>query len=148
MNTHSVSIRSDRVRRSLRERDIEKACSDFLALDSWRMLKTDPVSDRARGKGFGELGMADCLYIRYALAPRAPIRVRDMMGNLSRVEAQVLWIEHKKPGGKASPHQLVWIEAERARGALVWLAGVDFPATVDGFMAHYRASGLLRRNGL
>ncbi len=53
----------------LRERDIAKTCSDVLIWDGWRMLVTDPVSDRARGKGFGELGMADRLYIRYASLP-------------------------------------------------------------------------------
>jgi hypothetical protein len=37
----------------------------MLVQDGWRALKTSPVSRRARGVGFGELGMADYLYIRY-----------------------------------------------------------------------------------
>ena len=79
----------------LSEYHIAKTCSDWLALDNWRRLNTNPVSDtatiqairgsiakccgsggippwlqdclRGRGKGFGELGMADDLYIRYEL---------------------------------------------------------------------------------
>jgi len=128
----------------LSERDIERTCSDFLALDSWRCLKTDPVSDRQRGKGFGEIGMADMLYIRYACS--------QMMGAAS-IDAEVLWIEWKRldKNGKpttASARQREWHTLERARGALTWIAGEDFPATIEGFQEFYRASGLLRRAGL
>ncbi len=117
----------------LKEIDIQRQCSDFLALDGWRLLRTDPVSDRRRGKGFGEIGMADCLYIRYG--PILPA-------------AEVLWVEHKRPGGKLSPHQIRWAQEETARGGLVWLATWTFEPTFEGFVAHYRASGLLRRAGL
>jgi hypothetical protein len=132
----------------LTEAQIEKQCSDFLALDGWRSLKTDPCSNKEWGKGFGEKGMADHLYLRYWNKgdPRGPVH-----GFRTRVydpQAEVLWIEWKRPGGKAAPHQRVWIEAERARGALVLLAGEDFSATFDGFVSWYRASGLLRRAGL
>lgn len=37
---------------SLTESVIARTCSDFLAADGWRMLITDPVSNRERGKGF------------------------------------------------------------------------------------------------
>lgn len=125
----------------LSEADIERTCSDFLALDGWRPLKTDPCSDRARGKGFGELGMADRLYIRqlfdaFAISPTI------------KAGAQVVWIEWKSKRGKPSQKQLDWHQAERARGALTWIAGVDFPASIEGFMQFYRESGLLRRAGL
>lgn len=121
-----------------KEADIERTCSDLLALDGWRPLKTDPVSDRERGKGFGELGMADRLYLRYA-APVQPIQPLTMAAS-----AQVMWIEWKRPGEKLKPHQVAWHIAERARGALTLRAGVDFEATVDGFIAWYRRSGLNR----
>lgn len=111
------------------ERDLERAGSQLLQLDGWRLLKTDPCSDRRRGKGFGEIGMADCLYLRYQPA----------------LLATVLWIEWKAPGSQATAAQRLWIAAERARGALVWLAGADFPALIDGFLDHYRASGLMHR---
>lgn len=119
------------------ERDLERAGSRILQLDGWRLLKTDPVSDRRRGKGFGEIGMADCLYIRY--------------WSDTRSTATVLWIEWKAPGGQATAAQRLWIAAERARGALVWLAGADFPASLGGFLDHYarnmsRAIARIRRD--
>ena len=47
---------------------------EYLQLDGWRPIRTDPVSDRARGKGFGELGMPDYLFLRYwaGLSIRGP----------------------------------------------------------------------------
>jgi len=126
--------------RSHPERELEKACSDLLQLDGWRLLKTDPVSDRRRGKGFGEIGMADCLYLRYHVYNRG-LNVDDT----ARSAVQLVWIEWKAPGGQATAAQRFWISAERARGALVWLAGVDFAPSVDDFLTHYRASGLMRR---
>jgi hypothetical protein len=118
------------------EAQIEKAISDLLELDGWRALKTDPVSDRARGKGFGELGMADHLYIRYNESPMW----------VARGSAQVLWIEHKRLKGVVADHQRTWHAAERARGALTLIAGQDFPATVEGFWGWYRASSLMRKD--
>ncbi len=135
----------------LSERQLEKTCSDFLALDGWRSLKTDPVSDRSRGKGFGELGMADMLYIRYWTG------CIDQTAHAPPYESwgQILWIEFKRqrPGRtiftkaeKAKIHQCAWIARECQRGALVLLAGVDFkPATFEAFKAWYLASGLNRR---
>jgi hypothetical protein len=120
----------------LKEIDIQRQCSDFLALDGWRMLRTDPCSDRRLGKGFGEIGMADCLYLRYGY-----------LGYMNTA-AEVIWIEWKRPGGKLMPKQIQWHRAERSRGAITFIAGVDFPADFGGFLAWYRASGLLRRPGL
>jgi hypothetical protein len=119
---------------TMSEAEMERTCTAMLVQDGWRSLKTSPVSRRARGVGFGELGMADYLYIRY----RPPSDWQAGMAGL----ADVLWCEWKRADGEAAPHQLAWIEAERARGALVWLAGVDFEATPDAFWAHYKASGL------
>ena len=110
------------------EDELERTCTNMLVLDGWRALKTNPVSRRARGAGFGELGMADYLYIRY-LTP------------------QTLWIEWKRADGEAAPHQIMWIERERARGALVWLAGVDFDATPEAFWTWYQSRGLCRTKG-
>lgn len=116
---------------------IEEECTKILEEDGWRALRTDPVSDRGRGKGFGELGMADHLYIRYW-----PYGIR---GDGSYVPTQqVLWIEFKSAKGKPTSKQLEWHTKERARGALTLIAGQDFPASVEGFRTWYRASGLLR----
>lgn len=129
----------------LLERDIERTCSELLELDGWRSLKTDPVSRREWGKGFGERGMADRLYIRYGV----PDHSHDLYCRDGCVCAQVMWIEWKRPRGKsatkAAQHQKDWHAAERARGALTLIAGEDFPATIEGFAEWYRNSGLMRR---
>jgi len=134
------------------ERQIQETCSQFLELDGWRRLRTDPVSDRSRGKGFGERGMADDLYIRYQ-----PDHFVQFHGPTWRAQTQSIWIEWKRERGgqgkralftkaeKARIHQKAWHAAERARGALTLIAGEDFPASIDGFMNWYRNSGLMRR---
>jgi hypothetical protein len=108
---------------------IEAECCKLLAEDGWRILKTDPVSDRGRGKGFGELGMADTLCIRYGWQPAA----------------EILWCEWKARGGRVKKHQAAWHAREQARGAMTLMAGVDFPASIDGFKNWYAASGFQRR---
>jgi hypothetical protein len=114
---------------NVRESFIEAECTKILEADGWRSLKTDPVSDRSRGKGFGELGMADTLMLRYD---------RDMGW------AQVMWCEWKAPGGKPAKHQTAWHIRERARGALTLIAGEDFEASIEGFRKWYAESGLRR----
>jgi len=121
---------------------IADTCSDWLALDGWRRLNTNPVSDRSRAKGFGELGMADDLYIRY----RYSVEDTDpTYAGWDRECADVMWVEWKKPGGKVSPHQKAWHLAERGRGALVVVATEDFLPSIEGFQVWYRASGLMRK---
>ena len=132
----------------LSEADIARTCSDLLQADGWRMLITDPVSNRERGKGFGELGMADRLYIRYGFSGEGMWNT-EIPEHQHRVRASVLWIEWKRirrgAATKATDHQRDWHAAERARGALTIIAGEDFPATIEGFAAWYKASGLQRR---
>lgn len=121
---------------------IEAECTKLLEEYGWRALRTDPVSDRGRGKGFGEVGMADHLYIRYDPEKQIPPSLRKPVDNSY---AAVLWIEFKSAKGKPKKHQIAWHQKERARGALTLIAGVDFPASVAGFLGWYRASGLQRR---
>lgn len=129
------------------EREIERTCTGILKRDDWRSLKTDPVSDKRRGKGFGELGMADYLYIRYwaANVHRKP-EPYDGAANALHLASgnEVLWVEWKRHDGKAAEHQKAWHAAERKRGALVLVAGEDFPASVEGFHEWYLKSGLCR----
>lgn len=119
---------------------IEAECTKILECDDWRALRTDPVSDRSKGKGFGEVGMADHLYIRYA----PPVAEGDYHP-CAGVRVDLIWIEFKRPGEKPKKHQTAWHAKERARGALTLIAGEDFPATVEGFRKWYAASGLARR---
>ncbi len=119
---------------------IEAECSKLLEEDGWRALRTDPVSDRSRGKGFGELGMADHLYIRYIGHEANASRFRSA--------ASIMWVEFKRPGEKPQKHQTSWHIKERARGALTLIAGEDFPATVEGFREWYSNSGLMRNRNI
>lgn len=143
----------------LKEADIQSACVGFLELDGWRALRTDPCSDKARATGFGTKGMADHLFMRLPVRPDYVERehmkavqyacafpYRSVKSRASCVE--VMWIEFKRPGTKAAKHQLDWHLAERIRGFLTLIAGLDFEPTYDGFVAWYRQSGLLRRPGL
>ena len=134
----------------LKEREIAKTCSDFLELDSWRPIKMEPISRREWGKGTGEAGQPDYLYIRYRYRSVAVMGHRFgcpcCHGPYTRMaDVDVLWVEWKSPTGKPKPHQLAWHRAERARGALTLIAGVDFPATFEGFRDFYQKSGLARR---
>lgn len=137
----------------LSEKQIQETCTRFLELDSWRVLRTDPVSRREWGKGFGEPGMADCLYMRY-YNQRGDHTATEAE---QRVRAQLMWIEWKRERGgngkralstraeKAKTHQRAWHAAERTRGALTLIAGEDFPANIEGFEKWYRESGLQRK---
>lgn len=116
------------------ESDIQAECVKLMQEDGWRALRTDPVSDKSRGKGFGELGMADYLFMR-------PLKARFA----AFADAEVIWIEWKACNGKVASHQTDWHTKERARGFCTWIASVDFPASVEGFLGHYAASGLMRR---
>ena len=88
--------------------------------------------------------MADHLYVRYQVVEAPEL-------SLSFRFAEVIWIEWKciragrKASTKATQHQNAWHQAERARGALTLIAGVDFPATIEGFTEWYKASGLMRK---
>lgn len=117
----------------LSEAHIQATCTDWLALDGWRCVRTD--MPHLRGLGVSEPGMADNLYIRYARMPKeVPID--------TRILADVLWIEWKKRGGKAKQRQQDWHVKERALGAFTLIAGEDFPASIEGFCNWYAGSGL------
>lgn len=113
------------------EAELQKQADNFLGWDGWRVIVTDPP--RLRGLGVIEKGIPDRLYLRY---------------DAYSAEGQILWIEWKSKGGKHSQDQRLWRLAERARLALVWVAKEDFEPDYDSFVAFYRKSGLLRREGL
>lgn len=130
----------------LLEAHLQEACTTILELDGWRYIKMEPVSNRKWGKGFGEVGMPDALYLRYG--PPETLRRNDHQPGTLAVLCEVMWIEWKRKGGRPKPHQLAWHDAERRKGALVLCAGIEFEATFDAFIAWYRSSGLLRRCGI
>ncbi len=124
---------------------IQQTCTQMLEWDGWRALRTSPVSNKARGVGFGEPGMADHLYIRYI-----PRNQSHPPSNVPSGVAEVMWIEWKRleKNGKptqAAQHQKEWHTLERKRGALVLVAGEDFQASIEGFREWYKTSGLMRK---
>lgn len=124
------------------ERQIQDASNQLMELDGWRVIHTDPRY--LRGLGVQEKGIADELYVRYSTGNKL-YRDNGCEVTLPASSCQVLWVEFKRRTGKAMAHQRTWHDAERARGALTWIAGIDFTASVEGFKAHYLASGLARR---
>lgn len=135
---------SPRKPRQRPEFHIEQTCSEWLALDSWRAIITDPP--QLRGLGVSEKGIPDRLYIRYAKFDRAALRAAgDDAYTRHPAWAELTWIEWKSPKGTPSVKQLEWHAAERARGALTLIAGRDFERTIEGFQKFYRQSGLMRR---
>lgn len=128
--------------KELTEAQIEETCTDLLEkCDGWLGWKTTPVSNRARGAGFGQLGMADYTYFRfrYTVPETSPL-----WHGWRREDAEVMFIEWKRRGETLKPHQRAWRAQMAARGALVLAAGVDFEASVDGFLDWYNRSGLAR----
>jgi hypothetical protein len=73
--------------------------------------------------------------------------MRDMLPKQTELAclSQVMFIEWKRKRGKTMQHQHEWHQAERARGALTLIAGIDFEASTDGFMDWYYRSGLARQ---
>lgn len=120
-----------------KERDIQKTCEDYLRLDGWRLLRMEQNFSEKKIKTVGERGMPDLLAIRYSVA--------GIPQSHSRCVAEVMWWEWKQPNGRVGLHQLAWHFAERVRGAMTLIAGEDFEASIEGFLAWYRKSGLNRR---
>lgn len=131
LTAQMIAVKRDRdkCKPKVSEADIQRACTNLLIADGWRAIRTDPVSDRKRGKGFGEMGMPDYLYIRYGSAEPVPL---DYLA-----AGEILWVEYKRPGIKLRANQAHWHAKER--GALVWV--VD---DIDEFREKYAASGLAR----
>ncbi len=112
------------------ESSLESAIFNILSYDGFHVFRTGFAITEA-GRQLGEVSSPDLLAIRYGLPP-------DW-------RTEVLWCEVKAQARKLTPEQRLWIIGERRRGALVVVAGEDFPADIDGWKAWYAASGLQRR---
>lgn len=121
----------------LKESHIQQTVTEFLQLEGWRAFRTELTVQRERGRVVGERGQPDYLYIRYLFTVEDTV---PAYAGWEHEDAQVLWIEFKRPGEKPRPDQLAWHASERARGALVLV--VD---DIDAFIAWYKASGLQGR---
>lgn len=121
------------------EAHIQQTCIEWMEHDGWRALATDPKW--ARGLGVAERGIPDNLFMRYR--ELRYVNANAVLTTLSFADS--LWVEFKRIDGKSSAKQIKWHALERSRGGTVWVAGVDFPKTIEGFQDHYRNSGLMRR---
>ncbi len=122
------------------ETSLEQAIVDLLTYDNWRVFRFGWALTEAK-RELGEVGSADLLAMRYADGDtECTCEVR-----YGCACAQVLWCEVKSLRGRASGSQRLWHAAERKRGAMVIVAGIDFDADTESFLAWYRASGLMRR---
>lgn len=125
------------------EADIERDCTNILIQDGWDALKTNPVSRRSRGAGFGTLGMTDhefrrpAFTARYTMAHEGPTIAIHAL-------CELLFVEWKSEDGENARHQIEWQDNMRRKGFLVIAAKRDFPATVEGFCNWYENSGLKR----
>jgi hypothetical protein len=132
------------------EKHLQKHGEDILQLDGWRILRLEQNFSERKRKIVGEAGAPDGLYVRYAHF--GFLYINKQLTNTSRdsdvvweAATEVMWIEWKSPKGKPSTTQQIWHGAERKRGALTLIAGIDFPASIEGFQQWYRASGLQRK---
>lgn len=136
---------------ALKEKQIQRTICDLLHVEGWRIFQFERQWSDKKRKAVGETGMPDILAIRYALNGRKP-ESHDQRVNCRLLASgqEIVWIEVKRLDGrgattKPSVAQLDWHRDERARGALTVIAGVDFPATIEGFQEWYRSSGLERK---
>ncbi len=139
---------------TLLERQIEEDIVKAMALDGWRAFKMEENFSERKKKKTGEPGMCDHLFIR-----PIPVTANSVEPPLTEAQAsgygQVLFWEFKrkraKKGRKAlettrsTPDQLRWQAEAKRQGFLVWVAGVDHPATRAGAARHYLESGFCRR---
>lgn len=135
----------------LYEADIETAIVGAMMLDGWRAFKMQHSWDQVKKLELGEPGMPDHLFVRYWNQgdPRGP--VPGYQTRCYNPQAELIWWEFKASKRRRkrkeflSRDQTLWIQAERARGALIWVAAIDHEATIDGAAQHYLDSGLARR---
>jgi len=137
------------------EADIETTIVDAMVKDGWRAFKMQYSFDQVKKLTLGEPGMCDHLFVRYGLIKPHPVRgaADSFWGNALAV-ADILWWEYKASKKRRkrreflSVNQTLWIQAEKRKGALVWVAGIDHEATIAGAAQHYLESGLCRRREL
>lgn len=137
---------------ALKEADIERTITDFLIAEGWRVFHMEQQWSEKKRKTVGERNMPDVLAIRYwaGKVGRIP-QLHDQRVNALLLASgnEVLWLELKRLIGKKvtkpAQGQLDWHREERFRGALTLIAGVDFRASIEGFMDWYKNSGLARR---
>lgn len=137
----------------LLERQIEDSIVQAMVLDGWRAFKQEENYSEVKKKKTGEPGMCDHLFMRPTIVDTLDGTPPELV--TVQCWAQVLWWEFKRKRAKkgrktlettrSTPDQLKWQTEAKRQGFLVWVAGVDHPATLAGAARHYLESGLCRR---
>ncbi len=122
------------------ESSLESAVATLMQLDGWRYFHTEYALTQG-GRPVLEPNMPDAFFIRY-LDGKEGCGCPLPFGCCC---SHTIWVEFKRVGKKATGEQRLWHAAERKRGAIMLVAGVDFTADTEGFKVWYRASGLMRR---
>lgn len=101
------------------ERQVTQQIRDYLKAKGWRPIRMQRTVIPGQFQT-GEAGIADYLFLHY-LKPGI---------------AAALWVELKAPAGRLSGKQVEWIEAERERGASVWVVA-DFQAFAQAYAENF-----------
>ncbi len=132
------------------EAEIETTIVSAMVSDGWRPFKMEYNFDTVKKLTLGEAGMCDHLFLR----PKPILRLQPLIeGDIELPEGfiQGLWWEFKASKRRRkrkeflSRDQVLWTDCEKRAGFLVWIAGIDHEATIDGAAQHYLDSGLCRR---
>lgn len=138
-----------KLERGLYESEIETTIVAAMQQDGWRAFKMQYSFDQVKKLTLGEPGMADHLFLRPL--PAYAIEVAQNLCWLTGATGQILWWEFKASKKRRrraeylSHDQVQWQQLARAQGFLIWSAGIDHEATIDGAAQHYLDSGLARR---
>lgn len=124
------------------ERELLASIDNIMGWEGWRIWKLETVRDKERGRGFGEPGMADRLYLRPTGKRGASFACEALYVEGKRVRSD------RPSATKAQAHQQLWHAAERASGFRTVILGQDCEATFDGFFRWYGEAGLFRRMDL
>jgi hypothetical protein len=131
------------------EADIETTIVRAMQLDGWRSLKQEYSFDTVKKLTLGEPGMCDHLFLR----PKPILRLEPLIAGdieLPMGWIQGIWWEFKASKRRRkrkeflSRDQVLWTDCEKRAGFLVWIAGIDHEATIDGAAQHYLDSGFCR----
>lgn len=121
------------------ESSIQEGIVTVLRLDQWLVWETDKTRWHKEGARhpLDDIGAADLFCCRFPDPPHS-------LSPAIRVKAEVLFVECKRLNAQSAPHQKLWHNIMRSRGALVLVLGLDCEASISGFLRFYRQSGLQR----
>lgn len=124
----------------LLERELEQAAVDLLTADGWYAEKTELNYSERKKKAVGVRGMQDRRFTRPLTDTLNPFLIEQILVEFKREKGG-------KIGSRAEKlriHQVAYHAHMRRLGFMTWIAGKDFPPTIDGFREFYCKSTLAR----